>query len=319
VILTVTVNTALDVTYLLDRITPGEAHRVPKVLARAGGKGVNVGRVLSALGAPTTVCGFAGGATGSEVAAELADAGMTSVLVPTSGPTRRTVTAVDRSAGTSTAFYEPGPEIDDAEWRQLDAAVLELLKDASMLVLAGSLPEGAPAATWERMCRMGREAGVPTVLDSSGPALVAALDEHLLAVKPNEHELVDLAGHISAAGDPPAGPPLDVPTALALTRRLQARTTGLAVTTLGARGLLAVLPDGQALLARPPQVAGNPVGAGDAVTAGIALGLTGSEGPTTWLPRAAALGSAAVLADQAGDVALDHLDELSARTTLELL
>src|SRR2546430_16726547 len=114
VILTVPLNTALDVTYRVGLLEPGETHRVEEVRTQAGGKGVNVARVLHALGHEVMITGFAGGPTGEALRADLSAAGLAEALVPIEGSTRRTVTVVDdRDA---TGFHEPGPTVTPAEW-----------------------------------------------------------------------------------------------------------------------------------------------------------------------------------------------------------
>ena len=106
---TVTLNLALDVTYAVDELVVGASHRVGDVRMRAGGKGVNVARVAATLGHQVLVLGFVGGVTGEQVAEELFDAGLTSLLTPIKGETRRTVAIVNGVDGDATIFNEAGP------------------------------------------------------------------------------------------------------------------------------------------------------------------------------------------------------------------
>ncbi|MFL6055603.1 MAG: 1-phosphofructokinase family hexose kinase [Actinoallomurus sp.] len=271
-IVTVTPNLALDVTYELPELRPGGTHRVETVHARAGGKGVNVARVLRSLGHDVLVVGLAGGATGDAVRADLDAAGLAHDLVPITGETRRTVTVV--AGGDATLLNEPGPVITPEEW----TALQERIPDADVVVISGSLPPGVSADAVARLARRARR-DVPVIVDTSGEALRHAAP-YAWAVKPNAAELTELTG----TDDPVAG-----------ARSLRAHAV---VVSLGAEGLLAVTGDDVHRVSPPQVVSGNPTGAGDAVVAALAAGV-GSPWPDL-LKDAAALSAAAVLASVAG-------------------
>ncbi|RIQ15697.1 1-phosphofructokinase family hexose kinase [Jiangella rhizosphaerae] len=283
----VTPNPATDVTYRVPELTPGASHRVADVLERPGGKGVNVARVLHALGVPATVVAPLGGPGGRWMGGALADAGLPVRAVPVAAATRRTVTVVDDS-GAATAFNEPGRALSAAEWSALVAAVTEELADAAALVVSGSLPAGSPDDLLPRLIAAARAAGVPAVADTSGPALLSAAAAGPALLKPNAEEL--------AAAVP--GATLDA------ARRLLTLGAERVVVSQGAAGLLGV--DGGAVwrVAAVPGVSGNPTGAGDATVAALVRGLaTGAAWPDV-LADAAALGAAAVLTEAAGEVDL---------------
>src|SRR5690242_1639531 len=131
VILTVTLNTALDVTYRVPALRPHTSHRVTDVRERPGGKGLNVARVLAALGHEVTVTGFVGGATGRVVQERLTGtAGVSDALLPVTGATRRTIAVVDARTGDTTQLNEPGPVITPAEWSAFQEAYEGLLAGA---------------------------------------------------------------------------------------------------------------------------------------------------------------------------------------------
>lgn len=111
-ILTVTLNTALDLTYRVPALRPHASHRVGEVTERPGGKGLNVARVLAALGHRATVTGFAGGRTGDALREALdGDPDVVDALTPVAGATRRTIAVVDAATGDTTQLNEPGPLI----------------------------------------------------------------------------------------------------------------------------------------------------------------------------------------------------------------
>lgn len=294
-ILTVTPNAALDLTYRVPVLRPGGSHRVSAVSARAGGKGVNVSRVLHTLGHDTLATGLVGGDTGAAIRADLAAAGIPEALVTVEAESRRTVTVV--SDHEATVLNEPGPEVSSAQWSRFVAAFAALVERARVVVLAGSLPPGAPVEAYARLIGAAR---VPTILDTSGPALSAALPAGPDLVKPNAAEL-------AAATGLPAGTPGEV---TAAARRLLAGGARAVVVSLGEDGLLAVTESGT-WHARVPPVSGNPTGAGDATVAALAIALARGRAPVRpggWgavLGGAAALGAAAVAAPLAGDVDLE--------------
>ncbi|SOB79535.1 1-phosphofructokinase family hexose kinase [Streptomyces sp. 1331.2] len=284
-ILTVTLNAAVDVTYRLDRVARHGSNRIETVTERAGGKGVNVARVLAALGHDTAVTGLAGGVTGQALRAELAAAGLRDELVPIGGTTRRTVAVVEDVTGDATVYLEPGPTVTTEEWSDFTVRYRRLLRTARAVVLSGSLPLGVPPDAYGRLVALATEAGVPAVLDAEGPALLAGLGAGPALVKPNAAELAAAAG--------PVAP---------LTGARMLRTAGAraVVVSLGPGGLLASTPEGD-WRARPPEAArGNPTGAGDSAVAALTAGLVAGTPWPERLAEAVALSAATVLAPLAG-------------------
>ncbi|MFD4242080.1 1-phosphofructokinase family hexose kinase [Streptomyces sp. NPDC058525] len=287
-ILTVTLNTALDVTYHVPRLLPHASHRVAAVSERPGGKGVNVARVLAALGHEVTATGFAGGPVGAVVRELLArSAGVTDALLPCAGPTRRTVAVVDESSGDTTQFNEPGPLITAAEWSGFLDRYEDLLAAGTRAVaLCGSLPPGVPVGAYAVLVRAARAAGVPVLLDTSGEALRRGVAARPEIIKPNAAELAELTG----SREP-----------LPATRDARRRGAHAVVTSLGPDGLLAATPEGAWRAAPPRALAGNPTGAGDSAVAGLLSALAeGLDWPER-LTRAVALSAATVHAPAAGE------------------
>ncbi|MEV6495492.1 PfkB family carbohydrate kinase, partial [Actinoplanes sp. NPDC051633] len=132
-ILTVTLNPALDLTYEVDALVPHATHRVTAVTERPGGKGLNVAAVLHALGESVLTTGLLGGATGDKVADLLARDGIPSSFRPIAADTRRTVAVADGSD--ATGFWEPGPAVTAGEWRDFVAHFRGLVPMASVAVL----------------------------------------------------------------------------------------------------------------------------------------------------------------------------------------
>ena len=299
-ILAVTLNPALDVTHHVRHADWDGVNRPHRVLTRPGGKGLNVARVLRTLGADVRAIGLAGGLDGQAVREGLAAAGVPATFTPIAGLTRRTFTVVDEAAGRVAAFNEPGPAVAHGEYRRFRTLFGRALAGCSVAVLSGSVPPGVPATGYAALTKTAAAAGVPVILDADGPALRHALAAGPAVVKPNLAELERAAGRQLRAGGEP-----DLAAVAAAARELTAAGAGAAVVSLGPRGLLAVTADGAWLAAPAARAAGNPTGAGDAVVAGLALGLSLGRSWEERLRACAALGAAAVAAPAAGDISLD--------------
>lgn len=206
-ILTVTLNTALDLTYGVPALVPHSSHRVTDLSERPGGKGLNVARVLADLGHDSVVTGFAGGTTGAVLRELLAalpsgPATVTDALVPVAGNTRRTLAVVDRTTGDTTQFNEPGPHVTADEWTAFLGSYAELLGAADAVALCGSLPPGIHVGAYAELVRLARTAGVPVLLDTSGEPLRRGIAARPDLIKPNSDELAQLTG----AREPSAAP-----------------------------------------------------------------------------------------------------------------
>jgi tagatose 6-phosphate kinase len=296
VILTVTPNPALDVTYEVEELVPGAEHRVQTVRTRPGGKGVNVARVLSQLGTPTRVLGLAGGATGAVLHAELRRLRLDDVLLDTGVETRRTVVIV--AAGVTTSLWEPGPTLPASEADRLVSAVAAAAHEADAVVVSGSLPPGLPTDLHRRVADAAVAAGLPVLVDADGAALQAAAHAPGVLIKPNAAELGRLVG----------APITGIRAALAAVTELRRRTPADWVVTLGEDGMVASTSGGAWSAALPEPVTGTSTGAGDAAAAALARALTTADHrPMDWptaLADAVALSAAAVRRPVAGEVDL---------------
>ncbi|GAA3934179.1 hexose kinase [Microbacterium soli] len=295
-IVTVTPNPAVDLTWRVPSLMPGHVHRADAGAVRAGGKGLNVARVAHTQGAQAVAVATAGGATGEEFAAELADSGVPHVLVPVAAATRRSLALVDESAGDTSIVNEYGTAPTPEEWDALADAVATALGTADaespgVLVISGSLPPGTPENVLPTLIGLGRDAAATVIVDTSGPSLLVAADAGASVLKPNQHELRDATG----LDDPVDG-----------ARELLRRGTELVLLSLGPEGMLAVSQgaDVGTLHARlDAPLAGNPTGAGDAAVAACAVMMdAGIRDPERILRRATAWSAAAVLMPLAGEI-----------------
>lgn len=306
----VTPNPAVDVTYEVPEPRWHEVNRVARVTRRAGGKGINVAQVLRTIGVDVRATGFVGGHLGAELHDLLGSAGISQDWVSVDGQTRST-TAVYSEAGT-TLLNEPGPTVGAEDWAKLANTTVDGLASGDVLVMSGSCPPGTTAADVTDLLTKARAAGATVLVDTSGPLLVAAAAVSDV-LKPNEEELLEATG----TADLESG-------AAAL---LSAGARAIVVSS-GSRGMdlfaPATVPEGSVRRwhADPAAVvAGNPTGAGDAATAGLARALLNADEPAetlaTGLPDAVALGAAAVLAPVAGVVDLADYDKFRSSVEVE--
>jgi tagatose 6-phosphate kinase len=302
-ILTVTANVALDRTYVIDHLEVGGVHKVSKVFAHTGGKGVNVSRTIASLGGQTLVTGMIGAQGLDEATRELAASGLASDLHSVSGTPRQTVT-VTAQDGTTTAFDEPGPFVTSEEWQDFARHIADLLDAASMLVMSGSLPPGVPDQAYEQLCAAANDHGVPALVDARGAAMRAAQNQAPLVAKLNrieleqtvERELTSDADVVQAALD------------------LRSAGAQSVLVTMGSGGAIAV-DRGEIWRVTHPLVSGNPIGAGDAFTAALALALFNGKPFEQALREGAAAALASVHAPTAG--ALDPLEMREALPTVQ--
>jgi tagatose 6-phosphate kinase len=302
VILTVTANVAIDRTYLVERLEIGGVHRVIGAHSQIGGKGVNVSRCLHSLGGETLATGIIGADALAQAADELGAAGVRSDLFGVAGTPRQTVT-VTAQDGTTTAFDEAGPNIGEQDWAGFERHYERLLDQAEMVVIAGSLPPGTPEQSLANLCERANRHHVPVILDARGAAMRAAQNQRPLVAKCNRAELAQtLARELGDEHEVAEA-------AIAL------RATGAqhVVVTLGEQGALGV---GDGLwTVRHPSAAGNPIGAGDAFSAALALALSHRRPFEQALAEGAAAALASLRTPTAG--ALVAADVLAALGSVE--
>ncbi len=303
-IVTVTLNAALDITYDVDEVLPHGSHRVTAVRQRAGGKGVNVASVLARAGCEVVATGYAGGRTGADLCADLDVRGVPHRFVD-GGDARRTVTVVSAADGDATVFNEPGPVVPADAWTSLVRLVGDLVRGhgAGVVVLSGSLPRGLPADASSQLVGAARANGARAVVDVDGAALRDAVTAAPEVVKPNRHELLATTGCA------------DIATGVGVLRSSGARDV---VVSDGADGLLVFPLRGRPLRAwLPTRLAGNPTGAGDALAAALAHGLQAGEAWPVVARRAVAWSAAAVLQPVAGEVDPDDARDLESQVRME--
>lgn len=284
-ILTLTPNPALDVSTSVDRVVPDHKLRCGPTRLDPGGGGVNVSRVIRNLGGRSTAIYTAGGPTGQIYRQLLEDEGILARVVRVADTTRESFTVDETDRGEQFRFVLQGPELSETEWRALLAAVGDDLPVGGLLVASGSLPPGVPTDFYARIARIAREYDVRTVVDTSGDALQAALDEGVFLIKPSKRELRELAGH-----DPEeSGEEGLIEAARELVAGKRCEVVAL---TLGGDGAVLVTADSVLELPTPHVDVVSTVGSGDSFLAALVLRIAQGTSLPDAFRTAVAAGSA---------------------------
>lgn len=193
-ILTVTLNAAIDRTVAVPNFRLAHRHRAVESRTVAGGKGINVARALRLLGRPVIAAGFAGGPTGNRVLEQLRREAILTDFTWIAGETRINMAVIDPTSGEQTEINERGPAVSPEEVERFVERLGYLAAGARFCVLAGTLPPGAGEDLYARLVRDLRAAGVPTILDSEGEPMLAGLRAGASVVTPNQREAEELVG-----------------------------------------------------------------------------------------------------------------------------
>ena len=259
-ILTVTLNAAIDKTLAVPNFRLGRRHRSVEQTSMAGGKGVNVARALKTLGQPVIATGVAGGATGTRITELLTEEGILTDFVRIHGESRTSTAVIDPMSGEQTEINERGPEISARELEMFVDKLLYLARGADICVFSGSLPRGLDAGLYASLITEVRKLDVTTVLDSEGDALRLGMKAEPTVVTPNEIEAEEFVGREFA----------DEHDRLVAAREIVALGAKEAMLTM-ASGCVALMGDTEPQLYRatlPPVEPVSTVGSGDAFLAG---------------------------------------------------
>jgi 1-phosphofructokinase family hexose kinase len=194
-IITVTLNTAIDKTLSVPNFRLGRRHRTVEQTTMPGGKGVNVARVLKTLGAPVIATGLTGGATGTRIVDQLTQLSVLSDFVRIREESRTNTAVIDPTTGEQTEINERGPKVSEQEAELFVDKLLYLAKGASVCVFAGSLPREVDIDVYARLIRELRRLGVSTVVDTDGDPLRRSVRAEPGVISPNVLEAEELVGH----------------------------------------------------------------------------------------------------------------------------
>jgi 6-phosphofructokinase 2 len=285
-IITVTLNPAIDKSSSVDHVVAERKLYCKPPLFEPGGGGVNVCRAIKKLGGKSLLLYPGGGLTGKRLQELLDEEGLDHRPFPIAGMIRESLVILEESTGQQFRFGMPGPKLKKNEWERF-LQELEAMEPAPDYVVAsGSLPPGAPPDFYAQVARLGKKRGTKTIVDVSGKALKAALEEGVYLVKPNVREFRELVdedikeeSQIKAAAQ----------------KMVKSGGCEVLVISLGAAGALAVSKDFTEHILSPTVPIVSKVGAGDSMVAGIALSLARGNPLRESVLFGVAAGSAAVM------------------------
>lgn len=309
-IVTVTLNPSIDISYPIETLKIDQVNRVKTVSKTAGGKGLNVTRVLHLLDQPVTATGFIGGNLGNFILDQLEEDGIQHQFTQIDGENRLSI-AILHDDHNQTEILEPGPTLNDTDLAHFKKDFRELCQKASLITLSGSLPKGLPTTTYSQLIAIAHEEGVPCILDSSGETLRASLeaDYKPIAIKPNETEIAQLIGKEFSIND-------FTQVKSVLESDLFAGIEWIIV-SLGADGAFAKHNEDYYRVHIPNIKVVNPVGSGDSTVAGLAFALDHRFSPEDTLKLAMTTGMLNTMEAKTGHINPTKVEELMQQVTVE--
>ncbi|QJD12860.1 tagatose-6-phosphate kinase [Streptococcus canis] len=300
-ILTVTLNPSIDISYPLNRLALDTVNRVDRTTKTAGGKGLNVTRVLAEAGQSVVATGFIGGKLSDFVIHQLQEQGISNQFFKIKGETRNCIAVLHE--GMQTEILEAGPCIDVDEAEGFLNHMSIIAKQFDVLTFSGSLPKGLAAHYYQDLITMAKAYGSKVVLDCSGAPLKAVLagKDKPTVIKPNLEELEDLIGQPVT---------LDEERLVSLLSQPLFEGIEWIIVSLGAQGAFAKHYNKFYRITIPKIEVVNPVGSGDATVAGIAWALAEEDDDETLLKKANVLGMLNAQEARTGHVNMAHFDKL---------
>lgn len=307
-ILTVTMNPSVDISYSLDHLSLNTVNRVDDVLKSAGGKGINVARVLRQLGEPAAATGFLGGRLGDFIRDEISKLGIEDNFVSIEGETRNCIGIIHDNR--QTEILESGPFISKSEEKVFLERLSTDIEKIDIMTISGSLPKGLQADFYTHLLNLAQEHNKLVLLDVKGDLLSATLKNspppHL--IKPNEDELKDLLRV-------PLENEQDIMKALQESELLQ--PISWLVITMGSKGALVKHGNTFYRVSIPKVEAKNPVGSGDSVIAGFAAGLSRGYQEEKLIKFGLTMGVLNAMEEKTGYINPDKINWCTERITVE--
>jgi 6-phosphofructokinase 2 len=283
-IYTITLNPSLDRTLWIDRIRDDVSNRILEDRSYAGGKSIDVSKVLKNFQVDNVALGFVGGFAGRELEGRLLNDGIQCDFIRVSGETRTNIIVHERETGRQLAFNARGPEIRPSELMQL-VEQIEAVACPEVVAIGGSLPPGVSPEIYRRLITIVKRCQSKVVLDVDGQALKVGIKALPNIIKPNIHELSELVGH-------------ELQTLAEITaaaRNICSQGVEIVLVSMGPKGILLVT-EGKEYHALPPQVkVESTIGAGDSSVAGFICGMVNGKSLRECLVYAAAAGTATTI------------------------
>ena len=308
-ILTVTLNTSIDKAYTVEGFEAGRVHRVKGVSATAGGKGINVAMVVTALGEEVAATGFVGGYSGEFIKRGLDQAGIKNEFVDTQGETRTCINIIDETTGLQTELLEPGPLLNKSCEDRFNEKYESLLGISDVIVISGSMPGGIRPDFYARLVSRAKQKGIEVILDTSGRYLKEGMAARPTVIMPNKSEAEGISGRkINEEKD-----------ILEIIETFMESGIEMPFITLGEKGGYASM-NGDIYRYIPPKIkTANAVGCGDAMAAGLAVAVCRGYTGERALRLAAATSSANAMTKVTGCVQKKDVERLFDKVDIKKL
>lgn len=306
-IVTVTMNPSVDISFTVKEFKQGGVFRSMNDKQTAGGKGLNVTRVLAQLGAPVLATGLLGGSNGDFIRTEMESQGIEHSFVKIPGNTRSCIAILED--GIQTEVLGRGPDISSEALERFYVGFQRLLPKARVIILSGSLPPGVPVGTYRLLIETARWYGATVILDTSGARLVEGIKAKPFAIKPNLDELGMLMGKCLDSEE-------------GVTQAMEAvAESGVenVIVSLGDKGALALVQDQFYRITVPKIATINPVGSGDATVAGLAWGIYQGMELQATLALAAACGVSNAMEQNTGHIDPREVEKLITKVEVKPL
>ena len=306
-ILTVTLNAAIDKRYVVEEFKVGEVNRVKECAYVPGGKGLNVSKPAAVAGAEVVATGFVGGHAGNYIEASLKDYHVKSAFYHLESESRSCINIWDEKNCVQTEFLEPGFTVTESEFQGFVEEFKELVKKADGVAMSGSVPKGLDGTAYQKLVKVVKDAGKKVILDTSGKLLEMGIEACPTMIKPNIDEIRMLTGkECNEIGE-----------IVEAAKEIHARGVEVVAVSLGADGSLAVSDEGVFRAIVPRIDAVNTVGCGDSMIAGFALGFAEGLGIEETLRKASAISAAAALREETGYFVMEDMQRLYPQIKIE--
>lgn len=262
---TVTINPAVDKTYIVEQFKPYDLNRAGRIIYNAGSKGINVSRVLKQVGSETCVLGFVGGTNGDILLNELSAEGIEEDLVRVGSNTRLNVKIMDLNTSQVTEVNETGTNVSEGELKIFMERYEKHVSGSQAIVISGSIMPGMYKRVYSDLIVKAKEFNVPVFLDCGGDTLSEAVKASPYCIKPNKSEFMEMLGRTEMT---------DGEIVEQARKLMEKYGIQMVVVTLGRDGAIGVTKDETYKIIPPNVVVVSTVGAGDAFLAGLCHGYT---------------------------------------------
>ena len=299
-ILTVTLNAAIDKRYVVEGFQVGEVNRVKECAYTPGGKGLNVSKPAAIAGAKVVATGFVGGHAGAYIEDALKPFGVESAFYHMDQESRSCINIWDEVNQVQTEFLEPGFTVTAEDFEGFMERFKELVKQAAVFAMSGSVPKGLGAGAYPKLVTIVKEAGKKVILDTSGKLLVEGIKAKPTMVKPNIDEIRMLTG---SSCD-------DLNEIIDAAQQIHENGVEIVAVSLGGDGSVVVCDEGVFRAIVPKIDAVNTVGCGDSMIAGFAIGLSEGLSVADALRKASAISAAAALREETGFFVIEDMERI---------